>query len=132
SESDDDCLDSARDRCQIDIIFSQPSHHKFPSTGNPGMKVCLGDSGDPLEYFNLFFDDEMFLFIARETNRCAESFFGDAEQTIASRAVKWKNMDIAEMKRFLSLLLLQGVIQKPVEKWFASKYQFYLLHFLEK
>ncbi|GFT15216.1 hypothetical protein NPIL_335011 [Nephila pilipes] len=46
SESDNDCLDSARDSCQIDNTSSQPSHPKFSFTENPGLKVCLGDSGD--------------------------------------------------------------------------------------
>ncbi|GFS68926.1 piggyBac transposable element-derived protein 4 [Nephila pilipes] len=87
SESDDDCLDSTRDWCQIDITFSQPSHPKFPFTGNPGIKVCLGVSGDPLERFNQFFDDEMFLFIVGETNRYAKSFFEDAELTGSSRTL---------------------------------------------
>ncbi|GFU73031.1 retrovirus-related Pol polyprotein from transposon TNT 1-94 [Trichonephila clavipes] len=130
SESDDDCLDSARDWCQIDVT----SHlylviPKFPFTGNPGIKVCIGDSGDPLEYFNLFLDDEMFSFIVEDTNRYAESFFKDTELTPASRALKWKNANKKEMKRFIALLLLQGVVQKPVEKWFWSKVQFYPLHF---
>ncbi|GFT34250.1 piggyBac transposable element-derived protein 4 [Nephila pilipes] len=132
SESDDDCLDSAGNWCQIDINSSQPSPPKFPFTGNPGIKVCLGDSGDPLQYFNLFFDEEMFLFVVSETNRYAESFFEDAELTPASRALKWKKTDIGEMKRFLSLLLLQCVVQKPVEKWLWSKRQILSTPFFEK
>ncbi|GFS59257.1 piggyBac transposable element-derived protein 4 [Trichonephila inaurata madagascariensis] len=84
SESDDDCLDSARYWCQIDVTSSLP---KFPLTGNPGIKVCLGNSGD-LEYFDLFFDYEMFLFIVEETNRYAKSFFKNTELTPASRALK--------------------------------------------
>ncbi|GFS41753.1 contactin [Trichonephila inaurata madagascariensis] len=121
SESDDDCLDSARDWCQIDVTSPLPSHLKFPFTGNSGIKVCIRDSGDPLEYFNLFLDDEMFSFIVEETNRYAESFFENTELTPSSRALKWKNTNKEEMKRFISLLLLQGVVQKPVEKWFWSK-----------
>ncbi|GFV98440.1 piggyBac transposable element-derived protein 4 [Trichonephila clavipes] len=121
SESDDDCLDSARDRCQIDVTSPLPSYPKFPFTGNPGIKVCIGDSGDPFEYFNLFLDDEMFSFIVEETNRYTESFFENAELTPSSRALKWKNMNKEEMKRFIALLLLQGVVQKPVEQWFWSK-----------
>ncbi|GFV28956.1 piggyBac transposable element-derived protein 4 [Trichonephila clavipes] len=121
SESDDDCLDSARDWCQIDVSSPLPSHLKFPFTGNPGIKVCIGDSGDPFEYFNLFLDDEMFSFIVEETNRYAESFFENAELTPGSRALKWKNTNKEEMKRFIALLLLQGVVQKPVEQWFWSK-----------
>ncbi|GFV83483.1 probable RNA-directed DNA polymerase from transposon BS [Trichonephila clavipes] len=121
SESDDDCLDSARDWCQIDVTSPLPSYPKFPFTGNPGIKVCVGDSGDPFEYFNLFLDDEMFSFIVEETNRYAESFFENAELTPGSRAVKWKNTNKEEMKRFIARLLLQGVVQKPVEQWFWSK-----------
>ncbi|GFU95966.1 piggyBac transposable element-derived protein 4 [Trichonephila clavipes] len=94
SESDDDCLDSARDWCQIDVTSPLPSHPKFPFTGNPGIK---------------------------ETNRYAESFFENAELTPGSRALKWKNTNKEEMKRFIALLLLQGVVQKPVEQWFWSK-----------
>ncbi|GFX34164.1 piggyBac transposable element-derived protein 4 [Trichonephila clavipes] len=121
SESDDDCLDSARDWCQIDVTSPLPSHPKFPFTGNPGIKVCIGESGDSFEYFNLFLDDEMFSFIVEETNRYAESFFENAELTPGSRALKWKNTNKEEMKRFIALLLLQGVVQKPVEQWFWSK-----------
>ncbi|GFW72032.1 piggyBac transposable element-derived protein 4 [Trichonephila clavipes] len=121
SESDDDCLDSARDWCQIDVTSPLPSHPKFPFTGNPGIKVCIGDSGDPFEYFNLFLDDEMLSFIVEETNRYAESFFENAELTPGSRALKWKNTNKEEMKRFIALLFLQGVVQKPVEQWFWSK-----------
>ncbi|GFT74830.1 piggyBac transposable element-derived protein 4 [Trichonephila clavipes] len=45
SESDDDCLDSARDWCQIDVTSPLPSHPKFPFTGNPGIKLCESESG---------------------------------------------------------------------------------------
>ncbi|GFT25564.1 piggyBac transposable element-derived protein 4 [Trichonephila clavipes] len=132
AQSDDDCLDSATDWCQIDVTSPLPSHPKFPFTGNPGIKVCIGDSGDPLEYFNLFLDDEMFSFIVEETNRYAESFFENTELTPASRALKWKNANKEEMKRFIALLLLQGVVQKPVEKWFWSKRPILSTPFLEK
>ncbi|GBM38920.1 PiggyBac transposable element-derived protein 4 [Araneus ventricosus] len=121
SESDDDSLDSTRDWCRVDITISHPSHPKFLFTGNEGLKVSIGDSEDPLDYFNLFFDDEIFNFIVSETNRYAESHFQNVKLTPASRAVKWKNINNQEMKRFISLLLFQGIVQKPVEKRFWSK-----------
>ncbi|GFS28860.1 piggyBac transposable element-derived protein 4 [Nephila pilipes] len=132
SQSDYDCLDGAKDWCQIDITSSQPSHPKFPFTGNPGIKVCLGVSGVPLEYFNMFFYSEMFLFIVMETNRYAESFFEDAELTPASRALKWKNTNIEEMKRFLSLLFREVLFKNPWKNGLGQKDQFYELHFLER
>ncbi|GBO05525.1 hypothetical protein AVEN_148754-1 [Araneus ventricosus] len=63
SESDDDSLDSARDCGRVDITISQPSHPKFPFTGNTELKVSVGDFEDPLDYFNLFSDDEIYNFI---------------------------------------------------------------------
>ncbi|GBN12997.1 hypothetical protein AVEN_247512-1 [Araneus ventricosus] len=54
SESDDDSLESARDWCRVDITISHPSHPKFPFTGNPGLKVSVGDSEDPLDYLTCF------------------------------------------------------------------------------
>ncbi|GFU15741.1 hypothetical protein NPIL_559361 [Nephila pilipes] len=62
------------------LIEEESSDKEFASpeiTRNPGIKGCLGDSGDPSEYFNLFFDNEMFLFIVKEINRYAELFFED-------------------------------------------------------
>lgn len=44
---------------------------------------------DPLDYFQLFFDEEIINFIVRETNRYAESYFETAELTPSSRALKW-------------------------------------------
>ncbi|GFX46452.1 piggyBac transposable element-derived protein 4 [Trichonephila clavipes] len=75
SESDDDCLDNARDWCQIDITSPLNSHPKFPLTGNPGIKGSLGNSGDPLEYFNLFLN----VLIYRRGNRYAESILEETE-----------------------------------------------------
>lgn len=121
SESDDDSLDSARDWCRVDTSISQPSHPKFPFTGNPGLKVSVGDSEDPLDYFGLFFDEEVFAFIVAETNRYADLYFQNTEMTPSSRALKWNTLDHKEMNRFISLLILQGIVQKPVEKWFWSK-----------
>ncbi|GFU97755.1 piggyBac transposable element-derived protein 4 [Trichonephila clavipes] len=69
---------------------------------------------------------------SEETNRYAESFFENAELTPGSRALKWKNTNKEEMKRFIALLLLQGVVQKPVEQWFWSKRPILSTPFFEK
>ncbi|GFW03989.1 piggyBac transposable element-derived protein 4 [Trichonephila clavipes] len=82
-----DSYDSSRDWCQIDVASPLPSYPKFPFTRNPGIKRCVGDYGDPLEYFNLYLHDETFSFILGETNRYAESFFENTELTPASRAL---------------------------------------------
>ncbi|GFV86534.1 piggyBac transposable element-derived protein 4 [Trichonephila clavipes] len=81
SESDDDCLDSARDWCQIDVTSPLPSHPKFPFTENPGIKRKQIDQTNHIE-----------------SNRGNKSFFENAELTPSSRALKWKNTNKEEMK----------------------------------
>ncbi|KAF8789516.1 hypothetical protein HNY73_007449 [Argiope bruennichi] len=54
SESDDDSLDSAKNWYRVNPTLLKPCRPKFPFIGNPGIKVSIGDSDDPLDYFSLF------------------------------------------------------------------------------
>lgn len=122
SESEEDSpLSAVRDWCKLNPLQMPPPPPPFPFTGNAGLKVLVSDAEDPLEYFQLFFDNDILSYIAQETNRYASEFFEYADLTPSSRALKWKETDSNEVKRFLALLLLQGVVQKPVEKFFWSK-----------
>ncbi|CAL1280902.1 unnamed protein product [Larinioides sclopetarius] len=86
---------------------------------------------NPIDYYYLFFDEEIFSFIESKTNRYAESHFQNVELIPASRAPKWKNTDNQEVKQFIALLLLQESA-KACGKWFWSKRPIlYQLHFLE-
>ncbi|GBN73012.1 PiggyBac transposable element-derived protein 4, partial [Araneus ventricosus] len=121
SSSEDESLESARKWCGVDVSVLTPAPPKFPFTGNPGIKVSLRQSDDPLDYFCLFFDDEVIPFIEKETNSFAEEHFSNLELTPSTRALQWKDITSEELKRFISLLILQGIVQKPTEKWFWSK-----------
>ncbi|GBM40530.1 PiggyBac transposable element-derived protein 4 [Araneus ventricosus] len=120
-ESEDESLEIARNWCGVDVSVLTPAPPKFPFTGNPGIKVSLRQSDDPLDYFCLFFDDEVISFIAKETNSFAEEHFSNLDLTPSTRALQWKDVSSEELKRFISLLILQGIVQKPTEKWFWSK-----------
>ncbi|XP_054716931.1 piggyBac transposable element-derived protein 4-like [Uloborus diversus] len=121
SESEDDSLDCVRNWCKLDSTSAPMSSPQFQFTGNPGIKHVVGDLEDPLEYLNLFFDRDIVSFIVSETNEYAADFFENSELTPGSRALSWQYTNEDEMKKFISLLLLQRVVQKPVEKWFWSK-----------
>lgn len=121
SDTDDISLDDVRKWCPIDISKGLESHPRFPFTGNPGIKIPIVNADDPLEYFLYFFSDEVLSFIVKETNSYADSYFEDRNLTPSSRALDWKETDIEELLCFLALLILQGIVQKPVEKWFWSK-----------
>ena len=120
SESEDDSLESVRNWTEIDISSQIPAPPRFPFTGNPGIQVNIA-TDDPLEFFELFFDESIISFIVEETNCYAEKYLESNQLTPSSRSFNWRETNINEMKCFLGLILLQGIVQKPVEKWYWSK-----------
>jgi len=96
---------------------------KFPFSGNPGIKVNIADPDDPLAYFELFFDDPLIDMIVQQTNLYAKQFLDFNRSTLKkrSRSKEWIDTNKEEMKVYLGLLLLQGIVQKPVTNLFFSK-----------
>lgn len=121
SDNEDECLDDARNWCAVDVTAKLEPPPKFSFTADPGIKVFISDAGDPLEYFHLFFDDNIISHIVDETNRYARNFIETTHMTPSSRTLRWQETDSEEMKKFFALLILQGLVQKPVERWFWSK-----------
>lgn len=122
SESDfDDNLDDARNWCELDLSDQLIPPPRFPFTGNSGIKASVNNVEDPLEFFRLFFDLKIMLHIVIETNRYADNYIGTTQLTPSSRSLKWQETSLEEMNKFFALLLLQGLVQKPVERWFWSK-----------
>ena len=121
SDSDEDCLDDVRDWCALDSSTFNSPPPRFTYTGDPGIKIPIINKDYPLEYFSFYFNDEVLSFIVNETNRYADNYFENTDFTPSSRALDWNETNKDEILCFLALLLLQGVVQKPVEKWFWSK-----------
>ena len=84
-------------------------------TGNPG-PTSLADVTDMkncLEYFQLIITDEVLEIVVDETNRYANQFFQSAGALPSqSRANNWKPLTLPELKIFLGLTLLTGLIGK--------------------
>ncbi|GFW63011.1 piggyBac transposable element-derived protein 4 [Trichonephila clavipes] len=55
--SDEENFSSVRQWCKIDS--SSPAHSRFSYTGDMGTKACVTNISDTLEYFELFFIDEI-------------------------------------------------------------------------
>ncbi|XP_029833924.2 piggyBac transposable element-derived protein 4 [Ixodes scapularis] len=77
------------------------------------MTATVQDERNPLEFFELFFDDEVIALIVQETNRYASQFLAKYRTTNGSHAAAWKLLTAQELKVFLALILLQGIIDKP-------------------
>ncbi|GFY65759.1 piggyBac transposable element-derived protein 4 [Trichonephila inaurata madagascariensis] len=64
--SDEEYFSSVRQWCKIHS--SSPVLSRFSFFGDVGMKACVTNISDPLEYFELFLTDEIVDHIVTETN----------------------------------------------------------------
>eukprot|EP00745_Piridium_sociabile_P004562 TRINITY_DN12743_c0_g1_i2.p1 TRINITY_DN12743_c0_g1~~TRINITY_DN12743_c0_g1_i2.p1 ORF type:complete len:167 (+),score=34.64 TRINITY_DN12743_c0_g1_i2:343-843(+) len=82
-----------------------------PFTRRRGVLVDTRDFS-PVDYFQLFFPDDVFQFLATETNRYAAQFLQGRALSTHSRFKKWVETDMSEMKAFAALQIAMGLCQK--------------------
>uniref|UniRef100_A0A8C5LXP6 PiggyBac transposable element-derived protein 4 n=1 Tax=Leptobrachium leishanense TaxID=445787 RepID=A0A8C5LXP6_9ANUR len=89
---------------------------RFPFTGAPGIKVDV-ELDNPLAYLRLFLTDAVIEKIVTETNQYQE-------QRSVTLPRKWscsrKREPVTkdETWKFLAMIILQGVVAKPMQKWY--------------
>ena len=81
-------------------------------TGDPGVKVDV-TGFKPAHFFDLFIDDDLLNHFFIQTNLYAEDFISATEVKPSSRVHKWTPTNVPEMKAFLGICLLMGIIKKP-------------------
>lgn len=81
-------------------------------TKTPGLKQAVHNKDSPREYFELFFNDNDFEFLAQQTNLYAQQFLRSAQLKPCSRFHKWHETNRSEMKQFISLLMLMGLVHQ--------------------
>ncbi|XP_068089513.1 piggyBac transposable element-derived protein 4-like [Hyperolius riggenbachi] len=86
-----------------------PPTPRFPFTGEPGQKVPCDPN--PLAYLKLFLDEAIIQIIVEETNRYAEQQPGPFRRF--ARGKRWEPVTQDEIRLFLAILILQGVVGKP-------------------
>lgn len=77
----------------------------------PGVKVPLPENPTAADYFFLFWDPPMWQKLIVETNRYRAQQV--ATKGVAESAPTWRNVTEAEMKTFVGLCLMMGVIRLP-------------------
>ncbi|KFM59699.1 PiggyBac transposable element-derived protein 4, partial [Stegodyphus mimosarum] len=117
--SDEEDFSSVRQWCIIDSSSHAPSRFSF--TGDVGMKACVTNISDPLEYFELFFTDEIINHIVTETNIFAAENLNKFKSKEHSRTHHWSETNSNELRVFFAILILQGIITKPTVRMYWSK-----------
>ncbi|GFY44824.1 piggyBac transposable element-derived protein 4 [Trichonephila inaurata madagascariensis] len=101
------------------IQVLRPSRFSF--IGDVGMKACVTNISDPLEYFELFFTDEIVNHIVTETNIFAAENLNKFKSKEHFRTHHWSETNANELRVFFATLILQGIIPKPTVRMFWSK-----------
>ncbi|KAM9319543.1 piggyBac transposable element-derived protein 4-like [Gastrophryne carolinensis] len=109
-------LSDVRTWCPIDCGMDEVPPPRFPFTGSPGMKVDV-EHIDPLAYLKLFLTDDIIEKIVTETNRYNEQQSATLHSKF-SRNRKWEPVTKEDIWKFLGLILLSGVVGKPLQKWY--------------
>lgn len=117
--SDEEDFSCVRQWCKINS--SSPAPSRFSFTGDVGMKASVTNISDPLEYFELFFTDEIVNHIVTETNIFADENLNKFKSKEHSRSHHWRETNANELRVFFATLILQGIITKPTVRMYWSK-----------
>lgn len=83
-----------------------------PFTGVPGIQ--FGSAGfEKLDFVSLFLTDELIDMFVTETNLYAQQKINIGPQRRCVRLHQWYPTDRVEMKKFIGLTLLMGIVHKP-------------------
>lgn len=76
----------------------------------------------PIEYFNLFFNEDVLTKICDETNLFAEKRKSNTNSPHA-RINKWNNISLADLRAFLGVVINMGTMPLPnIESYFSKKW----------
>ncbi|KAM3857245.1 piggyBac transposable element-derived protein 4-like [Diretmus argenteus] len=98
-----------------------PRAMSFTAVPGPLKAAASLESDEPVHFFELLLSDEVLQLIVVQSNLYAEQCIALLDQlaTPYSRLNAWKPLTVGELKRFLGLLFLTGLIRKPslAEYW---------------
>jgi len=85
-----------------------------PFIGDCGFSVEIERDATPIDYFSLFMKDSDFDMIATETNRYYSQIRAMKEPSRCSRMHLWYDTCGPEIRKFLGMTILMGLVDKPV------------------
>ena len=84
----------------------------FDFSGDGGIMIDTTDF-DALDYYKQYLTDDLLNSFVAETNRYAQSWIQGHSLRRHSRAQKWRDVTFDEMKVFIGLTLLMGLVKLP-------------------
>lgn len=95
----------------VSDTYVQPQDIAF--TAVSGINIDFPIDTQPISIFSQFLTNEVIDLMVTETNRYAKQFLIQSQLKPNSRAHHWMQTNDIEMKKFLGLLLMMGLVNKP-------------------
>jgi len=125
SENNSDSQESSNDDDQIEDQTLPTSNNNqskwntvtgnnqknFNFTANSGPLVILDENIGPMNYFKLFFTDEIIELMVIETNRNAQQYLNTQRISSGSRFSFWQPINKNDMEKLMGLLLWMGLVK---------------------
>jgi hypothetical protein len=89
----------------------KPKAYTFTKTA--GSQFNLLPDTEPMDYFSLFFNDELLNNTVTETNRYVKHKIADFQLSMRSIRSRWSDVSAPKMKMFLGLIINMGLIPLP-------------------
>jgi hypothetical protein len=108
SETSVTCIDGWED-----VMMGDKKLNAYTFTKNAGPQFQLLPNVEPVDYFSLFFNDELLNSIVVETNWYARHKISELQLSPRSIWSRWSDVSVTEMKAFLCLIINMGLIPLP-------------------
>jgi hypothetical protein len=105
SETSVACIDGWED-----VTIGDKKLNTYTFTKNAGTQFHILPDAEPMDYFNLFFNDELLNKNVVETNRYARHKISELQLSPRYIWSRWSDVSVPEMKAFLCLIINMGVM----------------------
>ena len=122
NDSDTDEYDVSAHRPQVDsdsweeVRYDYTPPQDFVYTGNTGISSDSGltPTSSPMDIVSKFITPDILELMTSETNRYADQFISSNVIKKHSKSQRWTATDTTELKKFLGLVFLMGLVKKPL------------------
>jgi len=98
---------------------SPPTIPEFTATNT--IHAQLLDNSVPLDFLDIFLDDRFYNYLTLQTNLYAAQYLqANPNIPLHSHFKRWKDVSSAEMKQFISLYILTGIVREPEMNQYCS------------
>ena len=97
--------------------FSENDHQPRipPFIGNPGVQFAVENQAHVMSYFDHYVPPELIEIAVDQTNLYAQQQIVKMPRPVIKHACReeWKPVTVIEMKKFLGLIFVTGIVRKP-------------------